>query len=52
MARKFKSSALAADAFHFASDIWSTLAVLAGLLSVRAGFAQGDSIAALAVAAT
>jgi cation diffusion facilitator family transporter len=31
VARQFKSSALAADAFHFASDIWSTLAVLAGL---------------------
>jgi cation diffusion facilitator family transporter len=32
VARKFNSSALAADAFHFASDIWSTLAVLGGLL--------------------
>ena len=31
VARQFKSTALAADAFHFASDIWSTLAVLAGL---------------------
>jgi cation diffusion facilitator family transporter len=31
VARKFNSSALAADAFHFASDIWSTLAVLCGL---------------------
>jgi len=31
VARKFKSTALAADAFHFASDIWSTLAVLIGL---------------------
>lgn len=31
VARKFNSSALAADAFHFASDIWSTLAVLGGL---------------------
>jgi cation diffusion facilitator family transporter len=31
VAREFKSTALAADAFHFASDIWSTLAVLAGL---------------------
>jgi len=31
VARKFKSTALAADAFHFASDIWSTLAVLTGL---------------------
>jgi cation diffusion facilitator family transporter len=32
VARKYNSSALAADAFHFASDIWSTLAVLGGLL--------------------
>ena len=32
VARRFNSTALAADAFHFASDIWSTLAVLAGLL--------------------
>jgi len=31
VAKKFNSTALAADAFHFASDIWSTLAVLAGL---------------------
>src|SRR5580698_341675 len=31
VAREFKSTALAADAFHFASDIWSTLAVLIGL---------------------
>jgi cation diffusion facilitator family transporter len=31
VAKRFKSTALAADAFHFASDIWSTLAVLAGL---------------------
>jgi cation diffusion facilitator family transporter len=31
VAQEFKSSALAADAFHFASDIWSTLAVLVGL---------------------
>jgi len=31
VAKEFSSTALAADAFHFASDIWSTLAVLAGL---------------------
>jgi len=31
VAKRFNSTALAADAFHFASDIWSTLAVLAGL---------------------
>lgn len=31
VARRTGSPALATDAFHFASDIWSTLAVLAGL---------------------
>jgi cation diffusion facilitator family transporter len=31
VAKRYKSTALAADAFHFASDIWSTLAVLSGL---------------------
>jgi cation diffusion facilitator family transporter len=31
VAQQYKSKALAADAFHFASDIWSTLAVLVGL---------------------
>ena len=31
VAREFQSTALATDAFHFASDIWSTLAVLLGL---------------------
>jgi divalent metal cation (Fe/Co/Zn/Cd) transporter len=31
VAEKTGSSALATDAFHFASDIWSSMAVLAGL---------------------
>jgi len=31
VAQRTGSTALATDAFHFASDIWSTLAVLAGL---------------------
>ena len=31
MAERTGSPALATDAFHFASDIWATLAVLAGL---------------------
>jgi cation diffusion facilitator family transporter len=31
VAQRFHSTALATDAFHFASDIWSTLAVLIGL---------------------
>lgn len=35
------STALATDAFHFASDIWSTLAVLAGLAATWIGFRLG-----------
>jgi cation diffusion facilitator family transporter len=35
------STALATDAFHFASDIWSTLAVLAGLTATWAGSRLG-----------
>jgi divalent metal cation (Fe/Co/Zn/Cd) transporter len=37
VARRTGSPALATDAFHFASDIWSTLAVLAGLGASWAG---------------
>ncbi|MGB7546847.1 MAG: cation diffusion facilitator family transporter [Terracidiphilus sp.] len=37
VARRTGSPALATDAFHFASDIWSTLAVLAGLSAAWAG---------------
>jgi cation diffusion facilitator family transporter len=33
VARRTGSPALATDAFHFASDIWSTLAVLVGLVA-------------------
>jgi cation diffusion facilitator family transporter len=50
-ARHYDSAALHANAFHFAGDMAGSLAVLAGLLAVRGGFAQGDSIAALVVAA-
>jgi cation diffusion facilitator family transporter len=35
------STALATDAFHFASDIWSTLAVLAGLVGAWVGVRLG-----------
>jgi cation diffusion facilitator family transporter len=56
VARQFKSTALAADAFHFASDIWSTLAVLAGLLVSWAGsmmkvgwMSYADPVAAILV---
>ncbi len=50
-ARRYDSPALRSNAFHFAADMAGSIAVLAGLLAVRAGFAQGDSIAALLVAA-
>src|ERR1700676_1337746 len=50
-ARRYDSAALRANAFHFAGDMAGSLVVLLGLLVVRSGFAQGDSIAALLVAA-
>jgi cation diffusion facilitator family transporter len=50
-AKKYKSAALRGNAFHFAADMAGSLAVLGGLLAVRAGFEQGDAIAALVVAA-
>jgi cation diffusion facilitator family transporter len=49
-AAKYKSAALRSNAFHFAGDMAGSLAVLAGLAAVRAGFHQGDAIAALLVA--
>ena len=49
-ARRFESPALASNALHFGSDLVGTLAVLAGLLAVRAGWSAGDSVAALFVA--
>lgn len=49
-ARKFGSAALRANSFHFAGDVAGSLAVLAGLISVRVGFHDGDPIAAVIVA--
>ncbi|MDP9260473.1 MAG: cation-efflux pump, partial [Actinomycetota bacterium] len=49
-AASYNSAALRSNAFHFAGDMAGTLAVLAGLLLVSAGFAQGDAVAALVVA--
>jgi cation diffusion facilitator family transporter len=49
-ARRFASPALRGNAFHFAGDMAGSVAVLAGLLAVDAGFDQGDSVAALLVA--
>jgi cation diffusion facilitator family transporter len=49
-ARETQSHALEADALHFSSDLWASLAVLIGLVGVRLGFWWADSAAALAVA--
>jgi len=49
-ARRYESAALASNALHFGSDLAGSGAVLVGLLLVRAGHPQADSIAALFVA--
>jgi cation diffusion facilitator family transporter len=49
--RKTQSAALEADALHFASDVFSSLAVLAGFGLIALGHAWGDSAAAIGVAA-
>src|SRR5262249_48279522 len=48
-AEKTSSHALAADALHFDSDMWSSLAVLVGLFGIALGYAWADSVAAMAV---
>ena len=49
-AEKTSSHALEADALHFSSDLWSSLAVLVGLIGVHFGLAWADSVAAFVVA--
>jgi cation diffusion facilitator family transporter len=48
--RRYGSAALAANALHFTSDLAGSVAVLIGLLLVRAGHGWADSAAALFVA--
>jgi cation diffusion facilitator family transporter len=50
-ARRYRSAALRSNSFHFAGDVAGSVAVLIGLILVRAGFPDGDPIAALIVAA-
>ena len=50
VAAKTSSEALEADALHFGSDMWSSLAVLVGLALVRMGYGWADSAAAIVVA--
>jgi len=44
------SEALGADALHFSSDMWSSVAVLIGLGGVALGYSWADAAAALIVA--
>src|SRR4029079_1657131 len=50
-ARRFHSEALLSNAVHSAIEFAGSVAVLAGLIAARAGWAAGDSVAALFVAA-
>jgi cation diffusion facilitator family transporter len=50
VAETTSSQALEADALHFSSDMWSSIAVLIGLGGVALGYRWADSAAALVVA--
>ncbi|HEY7296892.1 MAG TPA: cation-efflux pump [Xanthobacteraceae bacterium] len=50
VASQTSSEALEADALHFASDMWSSVAVLIGLAAVAWGHQWADSAAAIIVA--
>ncbi|MGB2952636.1 MAG: cation diffusion facilitator family transporter, partial [Gaiellaceae bacterium] len=49
-ARRYRSYALQANAVHFATDLAGSVAVLVGLVIVRAGHPRADAAAALFVA--
>jgi cation diffusion facilitator family transporter len=50
VAKATSSEALEADALHFGSDMWSSVAVLIGLCGVAAGLPWADATAAIVVA--
>jgi cation diffusion facilitator family transporter len=50
-AQATSSQALEADALHFSSDFWASLAVLVGLVAVYLGIGWADAAAAAVVAA-
>jgi cation diffusion facilitator family transporter len=50
VAKETTSEALEADALHFGSDMWSSIAVLIGLAAVALGYPWADSAAAIVVA--
>ena len=49
IAKQTSSEALEADALHFSSDMWSSLAVVIGLGGITLGYAWADSVAAIVV---
>jgi cation diffusion facilitator family transporter len=51
VAKETSSEALEADALHFGSDMWSSVAVLIGLCGVALGYNWADAAAAIVVAA-
>src|SRR6201982_150443 len=48
-AQETSSHALEADALHFDSDMWSSLAVLVGLFGIALGYTWGASVGAMGV---
>jgi cation diffusion facilitator family transporter len=50
VAKETFSEALEADALHFGSDMWSSVAVLVGLCGVALGYSWADATAAIVVA--
>jgi cation diffusion facilitator family transporter len=48
-ARRYQSAAFSMNVLHFGGDLAGSLAVLVGLLAARAGYPEGDAIAALFV---
>jgi cation diffusion facilitator family transporter len=50
VAAETSSEALEADALHFGSDMWSSAAVLVGLIAVSFGYPSADAAAAIVVA--
>ena len=50
VASETSSEALEADALHFSSDMWSSIAVLVGLGGVALGYVWADALAAIVVA--
>lgn len=50
VASETKSQALEADALHFSSDLWTSLAVLVGFGGIMLGYPKADAIAAVIVA--